>query len=241
MDAIDSPPESAPLKCRWYQYRLRTLLILTLLCAVACSFLRVRWEKARQQQDAAECIVACGGTLYYERHGVVTVAAYDFSGAPTSFSFDCGHYGCPWDYQVLDPPSWTERAFGPYYARRIVSVDLSRDQVAEALPHLKRLPHLRAVYVCPVNSNDDPETNAAMQRLRDELPGVESCSVIFDFGITVGDDGERNIATVLLQCARDGLEDYLQQLGVIAACACGWPPQVDEYTASARLEMSLTR
>jgi hypothetical protein len=45
--ATDSPPsaDQKPPKLRWYQYRLRSLFVLTTLVAVACSWLAVMMMK----------------------------------------------------------------------------------------------------------------------------------------------------------------------------------------------------
>lgn len=49
-----APPKP---KLRWYQYRLRSLFILTFLVAVACSWLAVKMEQARKQKEAVDALI----------------------------------------------------------------------------------------------------------------------------------------------------------------------------------------
>ncbi len=44
---------------RWYQYSLRSLLVLTLLVSVGMSYVAVRMQRARRQKEAVEAIRAC--------------------------------------------------------------------------------------------------------------------------------------------------------------------------------------
>jgi hypothetical protein len=64
MSADQSTPPKP--KLRWYQYRLRTLFILTFLVAVACSWLAVKMEQARKQKEAVEAILKLGGLVGYD-------------------------------------------------------------------------------------------------------------------------------------------------------------------------------
>jgi hypothetical protein len=52
----DSLPtaEQKPPKLRWYQWRLRSLFILTLLVAIGMSYLAVTMQNQRKQKAAAE-------------------------------------------------------------------------------------------------------------------------------------------------------------------------------------------
>ena len=67
-DAITTAlqPTPRPDKLRWYQFRLRSLFILTTLVAVACSWLAVTMRDQRQQKAAAEAIEKAGGTVKCE-------------------------------------------------------------------------------------------------------------------------------------------------------------------------------
>ncbi len=64
----DSLPiaDQKPPKLRWFQFRLRSLFILTTLVAIGCSWLAVEMEKARKQRKAIEAIWKAGGVTHYE-------------------------------------------------------------------------------------------------------------------------------------------------------------------------------
>ena len=53
------------LKRRWFQYSLRTLLVLMLLASIGMSWIAVRMQKAKKQQEAVEAIRKAGGQVYY--------------------------------------------------------------------------------------------------------------------------------------------------------------------------------
>ena len=57
----------AALVFRWrYQFSIRSLLVLTVVVAAACSWLAVKRQQARQQQEVAEEIAKVGGTVSYD-------------------------------------------------------------------------------------------------------------------------------------------------------------------------------
>jgi hypothetical protein len=67
MMATDSlPTAEQPPKLRWFQYRLRSLFILTTLVAIACSWAAVEMQNQRKQGAAAEVIKKAGGLVKAE-------------------------------------------------------------------------------------------------------------------------------------------------------------------------------
>jgi len=46
---------------RWYQYSLRTLLLVMLLASVGISWFAVKMQRARKQREAVEAIRGLGG------------------------------------------------------------------------------------------------------------------------------------------------------------------------------------
>ena len=50
-------------KLRWFQYRLRSLFILTFLVAIPCSWLAVTIQGQGRQHEAAEAILKAGGRV----------------------------------------------------------------------------------------------------------------------------------------------------------------------------------
>jgi hypothetical protein len=68
--AIESePPKADPpkRKRRWYQFNLRSLMIVvTLICAVASAWLGIKIDQKRKEREAVEAIVNLGGTVEYD-------------------------------------------------------------------------------------------------------------------------------------------------------------------------------
>jgi hypothetical protein len=54
--AANDPPAAAEPRLRWYQFSLRTLLILVALCALPCSWFATRIQRAERQRKAVEAL-----------------------------------------------------------------------------------------------------------------------------------------------------------------------------------------
>lgn len=67
MTASEPQPVTPSPKLRWYQFRLRSLFILTLLVAIGMSYVAVTIQNQRKQKAAAEEIVRAGGTVTSEQ------------------------------------------------------------------------------------------------------------------------------------------------------------------------------
>ncbi len=50
-------------KLRWFQYSLRTLLILVTLFAIPCSWLAVKRHQAQREREAAAAFEKLGGSV----------------------------------------------------------------------------------------------------------------------------------------------------------------------------------
>jgi hypothetical protein len=61
--AMDAEPKR---KRHWYQFSLRTLLIFTLVLAIACAFLARRVGLKRRERQAVEAIVKAGGQVQFD-------------------------------------------------------------------------------------------------------------------------------------------------------------------------------
>jgi hypothetical protein len=59
--------EKKPFKLRWYQWRLRTMFLATLLVAIGMSYIAVEMRYQRKQWVSAEEIKEAGGSVEYER------------------------------------------------------------------------------------------------------------------------------------------------------------------------------
>src|SRR5207244_259173 len=62
------PPDADPpkRKRRWFQFSLRSLMIFTLICAVASAWLGKRVVQKRKEREAVEAIVKLGGQAHYD-------------------------------------------------------------------------------------------------------------------------------------------------------------------------------
>ena len=59
------PPKAEPpkRKRRWFQFSLRTLLIFTVVVAVAAGWLGRKMEQKRKEREAVEAILKLGGAI----------------------------------------------------------------------------------------------------------------------------------------------------------------------------------
>jgi hypothetical protein len=51
---------------RWYQYSLRTLMIVVTLFALLCSWFAVKLGQARRQREAVEALIKSGCIVHYD-------------------------------------------------------------------------------------------------------------------------------------------------------------------------------
>ena len=132
--------DAARPRLRWYQYRLRTLLLFVLLVNIAMSVVATKMRAARRQRDAVAAIEKSGGSVWYD-HEV------DESG----FSLLPGHRPPPW-------PSWLRKLLGDDFFRTVVTAYVESDASFEPLKQLDRLQHL---------SCDDSVTEAGLAHLKE--------------------------------------------------------------------------
>ena len=92
-------------KRRWYQFRMRTLLVFVLLLSVPLSWFAWKLQKARRQREAVEAIVEAGGYVYYDFQ--IDETGAEITGAqPTA-------------------PVWLRKSLGDDFFRAVTTVDLS--------------------------------------------------------------------------------------------------------------------
>ncbi len=72
--------ESPTKRRRWFQFRLRTLLLLMVALGVAARWWGEPIFKARRQAKAAEAIRAAGGTVYYDEKATIPAWMTKFFG-----------------------------------------------------------------------------------------------------------------------------------------------------------------
>jgi hypothetical protein len=124
-------PAGMEFKRRWYQYSLRTLLVLVTLFAVACSWFAVKMEQARRQREVVEAIRRSSGSVFYDYEKILYEDTIHKSGSPIWPS---------------EPPS-------PAWLRSIVGIDFFHNVTTafvfydNGLDRLEDLPRLRALYL----------------------------------------------------------------------------------------------
>jgi hypothetical protein len=115
---------------RWFQFRLRTLMLLMLLASLGFSWLRIEMTEAQRRQEAVSAIQRWGGEV-----------VYDCQGKASGFA------------PPRTPPSarrtWLHKLFGRDLFDRVVSVRFylppGRPEIRDAdlMPHLEHLTDLR--------------------------------------------------------------------------------------------------
>jgi hypothetical protein len=115
-------------KRRWYQFRMRTLLVFVLLLSVPLSWFAWKLQKARRQREAVEAIVEAGGYVYYDFQ--IDETGAEITGAqPTA-------------------PVWLRKSLGDDFFRAVTTVDLSGTQVTNTgLECLRGLNNLKELYL----------------------------------------------------------------------------------------------
>jgi Leucine rich repeat len=124
---------------RWYQFSLRSLLIFTLMCAVASSWVAHRMEQKRDEQEAVLEIVKKGARDSYDYQFL------EFGG----FNADAQPPG----------PEWLQRLLGNNFFGEIESVEFLRDTgspiVTDAdLVHLSVLTKLKTLVLRNLEISD---------------------------------------------------------------------------------------
>jgi hypothetical protein len=133
-------------KLRWFQYSLRTLLVLVTLCAFACSWLAVKLKQAKQQREAVEQIVKLGGEVEYD------------------WQFDE-----KWTFATnakMPTPQWLRSQLGDDLFQSVIVVEVYGTEVTDAvLEHLKGLSQLRWLFL-----DGTQVTDAGVKKLQQALP-----------------------------------------------------------------------
>ena len=142
--------EKAPR--RWLRFSIRAMLVVIAGCCLCLAIWVGRSERQRRAVSALRSVE-------------ITEVYYDFD--PMGPHPDLQRILNP--IAVPNAPGWLSQLIGIDYFHRAVQVHVALEDVEWALPHLKRLPSLRHVYVFD-NDEQDARLNAAIERLRIELP-----------------------------------------------------------------------
>ena len=161
-----TPPDKARRRLRWYQFSLRTLLVLVLLASVGMSWLAVRMQRAKRQREAVEEIRRLGGEVMYDHKWIAPGSSIPNPEAP----------GPAWLRKLLGDDffasvTWVAlgepemRATGLEYLTwmpQFPELYPHRTQVTDAaLEHLKGFTKLRTLYLVGTEVTD-----AALERLK---------------------------------------------------------------------------
>jgi hypothetical protein len=134
MEAKPPKAEQPKRKRRWFQFSLRTLLIFTLIVAIACAWLGRKIERKRKEREAVEATVKLGGlvTCDYEKAGVAEPPG----------------------------PDWLRNLLGEYFFSEVVSVDRSVPHESDAsvsdaeLVNLKGFTQLQTLQIAGADVTD---------------------------------------------------------------------------------------
>lgn len=183
---MPSSPAKSCRRCR--RYRACCGLVL-LLCAIACGWFAVRWQRACQQREtvaALSRIDAC--EVAYDGGDV-----FDLTDLFRQFFGD--KRSCR-----LAPVSWAEGIFGKHFTHRCETVGVDYFHVDEVLPYLGKLPYLRQVVIQRLiggeSEADWTGASAAMAKIRACVPGIEPKFIEFDTRIGVSNEMDEAVEVV---------------------------------------------
>jgi hypothetical protein len=120
----DQPSNPKPFR-HWYQYSLRTLMIVVTLFAVACSWFAVKMKQARRQREAVEAILKSGGTVAYD--------------------YECDKSGKVMPSTEPFAPIWLRNLLGDDFFYDIVYAEVSNDTALAQLQNFPQLKWLQAI------------------------------------------------------------------------------------------------
>ncbi len=127
------PPPSEKPRLRWYQYSLRTLLLLTLIVSLFMSWYAAKMKHSMAQKKAVEAILAADGTVEYD---------YQFDEQGKEIKGAQGH-----------GPAWLRELLGPDYFDTVVHAYVGSVKGMEAVNGLVRL---RSLSIDVPEDGEDP-------------------------------------------------------------------------------------
>ena len=128
MQSEPSKADPPKRKRRRFQFSLRSLLLFTLVCAIACGWLGKKIEQKRQEREAVEAIVRSGG-----------IVRYDYQNQ---------------QHQKPPGPDWLLNFIGHDFFAEVDEVALSPYSTGAERKYLERFLRLRTLTV-PSNSDAD--------------------------------------------------------------------------------------
>jgi hypothetical protein len=141
--AADVTPEP---KRQWFEFSLRTLLIVVTLCAMPCSWFAVKSQQAQRQKEATVAIRGLGGQIIYDWE-ITANGGLELNPKPTG-------------------PLWLRRMLRDDFRWKVIWVAFRDLRVSDdLLKHLKELPHLQRLYFVGKQPSDED-----IRILRQALP-----------------------------------------------------------------------
>jgi hypothetical protein len=119
---IEPPKADSPKrKRRWSQFSLRSLMVLTLICAVASAWVARKIERKRKEREAVDAIVKLGGAVGFDYQRV--------------------------DYGAKPPgPVWLRTLLGENFFCEVSDVQVGGPEVTDAdIINLKRFTELKSL------------------------------------------------------------------------------------------------
>jgi hypothetical protein len=182
MEAEPSKTDPPKRKRRWFQFSLRTLLVFTLICAIACAWIERRIEQKHREREAIEEILKTGGAFYYrfdngngnsgfdravlrsESHWFQNLSDDQFENTPTLLMFG-GAYANPKPRMTIDNRVLSGLKSLPF----LRGLDLSQTIVRDTdLVNLRELTQLKIL-----DLRDTEVTHEAIVELRKALPNCQ--------------------------------------------------------------------
>ena len=117
--------ETCKLRRRWYQYSLRSLMLVVLFASLGMSWYAVRMQRARQQKEAIEEIRKFGG-----------YAVYDYR---------VEQFGTPLPHASPPEPAWLRDLLGEDFFSTAVYVSFSPSSNDAGLAHLNGFTKLQTL------------------------------------------------------------------------------------------------
>ncbi len=135
----DQPTAPKP-KRRWYQYSLRTLMVVVTLFAVACSWFAVKLGQARRQREAVEALMRLKAAMCNVEYDYIRDSAGNL--IPNAQSRG---------------PAWLRNLLGIDFFCNVTEVWVGKKITDADLVHLKYFPKLRILFFNEVTPIYNPQ------------------------------------------------------------------------------------
>ena len=134
MTAMNQTPK--PRRLRWFQYSLRTLLLVMLLASIGMSWFAVEIQKAKRRKEAVEAIKRLGGGVTYDYEVDALLRPIPRAKPPG--------------------PTWLQDLLGVDFLAAVADVGLHGPEVTDAaLEHLEKLTRLNGLSLTDTHVTED--------------------------------------------------------------------------------------